>query len=163
LRLAAHGVGRDDLLKSLEGDGTLRVRDPLLNGLLPASLPGGLDGSRTAARAGEAPASVEDRFGLATGSFHVAGEHIVVDELSLAGREAQIEARGTIDFAKRLDFRVASAPYGAIPVSDSQDAAAPPGPWGHDDWVGSGTLDAPRWIRPGSLAGNGAVAARAHR
>jgi AsmA-like protein len=163
LRLAAHGVGRDDLLKSLQGDGTLRVRDPLLNGLLPASLPSGLDGSRTAARAGEAPASVEDRFGLATASFHVAGEHIVVDELSLAGREAQIEARGTVDFAKRLDFRVASTPYAAIPVSDSQDAAAPPGPWGHDEWVGSGTLDAPRWIRSGSFAGNGAVAARAHR
>jgi hypothetical protein len=145
----------------------LRVRDPLLNGLLPASLPPGLppgiDVSRTAARAGEAPASVEDRFGLATASFHVAGARIVVDELSLAGREAQIEARGTVDFAKRLDFRVASTPYAAVPVSDSQDAATLPGPWGHDEWVGSGTLDAPRWIRSGSFAGNGAVAARAHR
>lgn len=167
LRLAAHGVGRDDLLNSLEGDGTLRVRDPVLNGLLPASLPSVLDGSRTAARAGEAPTSVEDRFGLATSSFHVAGERIVVDELSLAGREAQIEARGTVDFAKRLDFRVASTPYAAIPaaisMSDSQDASAPPGPVGHGEWVGSGTLDAPRWIRSGSFAGNGAVAARAHR
>ena len=166
LRLAAHGVGRDDLLKSLEGDGTLRVRDPLLSGLLPASVPSILDVSRTAARAGEvpafaAPASVEDRFGLATASFRVAGEHIVVDELSLAGRDAQFDARGTVDFGKRLDFRVAFTPYTAISVSDPQDAPGPPS--SHDEWVGTGTLDAPHWTRPGSFAGNGAVATRAHR
>lgn len=165
-QLGAQGVGRDDLLRSMQGAGTLRVRDPLLNGLLP-----NVDAFRNTPRGGEmssaampAPAttSPEDRFGLATASFRVAGEQIVVDEISLAGRDTQLEVRGTVDFAKRLDFHVSAAAYPRPGVFDSQDVSGGT-TLAHDEWVGSGTLDAPRWTRSGSPAGNGAVAARARR
>jgi AsmA-like C-terminal region len=155
LRLSAQGVGRDNLLKSLEGEGTLRIREPVLTDLMPASLDPGSGATNVA----DEPAAGEGRFAATTASFHVGSGHIRVDPFSLVDRDEQFEVEGNIDFTRRLDLRVESMTRSADPVGDPVDDPA------HDEWVGAGTLDAPRWTHQTRLAGatNGTAASRAHR
>ncbi len=154
LRLTARGVGRDNLLKSLEGDGTLRIREPVLTGLMPADL----ELASGTPNAADILASDGGRFAATTAIFHVGDAHIRLDPFSLAGRDEQFEVQGNVDFARKLDLRVQST-RGGEPVADGSDVSA------HDEWVGGGTLDAPQWTRQTRLAGtrNGAAASRTPR
>jgi hypothetical protein len=154
LRLTARGVGRDNLLKSLEGDGTLRIREPVLAGLMPADL----ELASGTPNAADILASDGGRFAATTAIFHVGDLRIRLDPFSLAGRDEQFEVEGNVDFARKLDLRVQSTRSGE-PVADGSDVPA------HDEWVGGGTLDAPQWTRQTRLAGtrNGAAASRTPR
>lgn len=95
LELAARGVGRENLLASLEGPGTLRVRDAQMRGLdLKASyladhlVPG------------------TTQFARAEGAFRVAARKVQVEELRLSDREDEFEVAGSVDFSRTLDLRV---------------------------------------------------------
>jgi uncharacterized protein involved in outer membrane biogenesis len=154
LRLAAQGVGRDNLLKSLEGEGTLRIREPVLSDLMPASIDPGA-GTTNVADVSEG----EGRFGATTASFHIDSGRIRLAPFSLVGRDEQFDVEGDIDFTRRLDLRVSAMPRNLDPIGDAEDDPA------RDEWVGGGTLDAPRWTHQTRLAGaaNGSAASRAHR
>jgi hypothetical protein len=121
-------------------------------------MPASLDSGSGATNVADVSAG-EGRFGATTASFHVAGGRIRVDPVSLVGRDEQFEVEGNIDFTRRLDLRVESTPRIPDPIGDADDDPA------HDEWVGAGTLDAPRWTRQTRLAGaaGGSAASRAHR
>jgi uncharacterized protein involved in outer membrane biogenesis len=131
VELAAHGLGRQALLASLEGEGFLQVQDAEI-GLL--DLP--LDSTDNSLRD-----MAGSRFRNSTVSFRVEGGRIRVDPWLLSGRQRQLEIVGAIDFSRRLDLQVRSLSQSERlgPVSDS--------PSGDDVWVIGGTLDAPQVIR----------------
>jgi hypothetical protein len=170
--LSAHGAEAADLLSSLQGDGALRVREPVLRGLSIS------DSSDFAAD--PEPVTPETRFTSAAASFHIAGGAIHADQFSLVGPDSQhdqqhgpqhdqqFELTGSLDFAGHLDLRVqqvpagsplaspAGAPVGAEASPESASAA------GRDAWVVGGTLAAPKVSRQTSVAGErlGVPAAR---
>lgn len=141
VRLAAHGVGRQALLASLEGEGFLQVQDAAIDFL---NSPLGLaDGFREIAG---------KRFRSSTVSFRVQDGEIRVDPWLLSGRQRQLEIVGKIDFSRRLDLQVRSiAPSERLgATSDS--------PAGDDLWVIGGTLEDPQIIREERVsAGNQAI------
>ena len=149
LQLAARGVGREDLVKSLEGEGMLRVREPVVNELLPAGRDAGADTANVADTEGPG----EGRFGATNASFHIANGKIRVDPFLLTGRDEQFEVKGDVDFSRHLNLRVQSMSRSSDPLGDVEDAP-------HDEWVGAGTVEAPQWTRQTRLAGtaNGAIA-----
>jgi hypothetical protein len=131
VELAAHGLGRQALLASLEGEGFLQVQDAEI-GLLDLPLDSTDNSLRDIA---------SSRFRSSTVSFRVEGGRIRVDPWLLSGRQRQLEIVGAIDFSRRLDLQVRSLSQSERlgPVSDS--------PSGDDVWVIGGTLDAPQVIR----------------
>jgi len=145
LELAAHGIGRQALIASLEGEGFLHVQDAAI-GLL--DLPLDPTGTTLQEVAG-------GRFRDSTVSFLVENGQIRVDPWTLSGRQRQLEIVGDIDFSRRLDLQVRS-----ISSSDRLGAASP----AVDDlWVIGGTLDAPQLIREERVTAGNQPLARAGR
>ncbi len=95
LELAASGVGRENLRRSLEGRGTLHLRGAEINGL-------DLRASYTGDRLVRGPS----RFAAADAQFSLAAASVRVMELRLADREDDFEAAGTVDFSRTLDLRI---------------------------------------------------------
>jgi AsmA-like protein len=142
VELAAHGIGRQALLASLEGQGFLQVQNASVDLL---NSPVDLADSSFREIAGS-------RFRSSTVSFRVQDGKIRVDPWLLSGRLRQLEITGDIDFTRRLDLQVRSIlqaeRFGA--VSDSSA--------GDDVWVIGGTLDDPQIIREERVsAGNQAT------
>jgi hypothetical protein len=175
LHFTAKGIGRDDLLNSLSGEGTLHVRDAAMNAVSapagvvagdagpsaspvswPASWPvSGASASASNVAAGLSPTAGQPR--LTTVRFHVADSRISLDRVLLAGVNDYFEMQGSVDFARHLDLHVSSGatPDALTPVVEV-DAA-------RDSWILSGTLDAPQWTRQSTLARTDAAAARARQ
>lgn len=147
LELAAHGLGRQALLASLEGQGFLHVQDATI-GLL--DLPPDSSG-----------ASLQDiaasRFRSSTVSFRVENGQIHVDPWILSGRQRQLEIVGDIDFSRRLDLQVRSI------SSLERLGVASESPAGDDLWVIGGTLDAPQLIREERVSAGNQPITRAGR
>ncbi len=95
LRLAARGIGRENLLTSLEGRGTLRVRGAELRGL-------DLRATYFAGR----PVSGTTQFALADGGFTLAARSVQIERLRFSNREDDFEAAGSVGFSRTLDLRV---------------------------------------------------------
>jgi len=95
LELIARGVGRENLLQSLRGRGTLQVRGAEMRGLdLRATY------LQDAIRAGTSQFAAADvRFSLATGN-------VQVEKLRLSDRGDDFEAEGSVDFSRTLDLRI---------------------------------------------------------
>jgi hypothetical protein len=136
LTLAARGIAPQDLVDSLEGDGSLRIRDAVLRGH-PAI--GGEEAF------GDSQGGSEEYSGGASAKLHVGGGRVRVDQLLFAGREGQFDLAGSVDFARHLDLLVQSS-SGAGEAAEA-DAGA-----GRDSWSVSGTLDAPVVSRPTRVA-----------
>lgn len=102
LSLITRGAAREDLLRSLEGQGTLEFRDAQLRGFdLAESL-----------RAGNARPGTSS-FRSASARLRLDGERFQLDELRLKSSSAEWTADGTVDFARRVDLRLhAVAPPG---------------------------------------------------
>ncbi len=131
LTLAAHGLGRQALLASLEGEGFLHVQDATIEAL-DEPLASMDTGFRDAAGS---------RFRTSTLSFRVEDGHVRVDPLLLSGRDGQLEIAGSIDFTRRLNLQVRS-----LPRDNRFDLAAEPAA-PTDVWIMGGTLDAPQIVR----------------
>jgi hypothetical protein len=142
LALAAHGLGRQALLASLDGEGFLHVQDATIEAL-DEPLASMDTGFRDTAG---------NRFRNSTVSFRVEDGHIRVDPLLLSGRYGQLEIAGNIDFTRRLNLQVRS-----LPRDNRLDLASdPPSPT--DVWIMGGTLDAPQIVRQErASAGNQAI------
>lgn len=163
--VSAHGVGRQSLVASLQGEGIFRLRNAVVSGIsLPLSPESdrsrdlGSDPKVLAAAHPDDPDPAESRFGTAAATFHVSAGQIRVDQLLLVGRDEQIEVEGSIDFDQRMDLHVRSAPRDlARPTeADSQDPE-------NDSWAVTGTLEAPQ-VRPEtSVAGARNFSGGAHR
>ncbi len=133
LTLAAHGVGRQGLLRSLEGYGMLSARGARMRGLdVRAVFLGG------GARAGVSQfAAADARFSLAAGK-------ITIEKLQLSDREDAYEAEGSVDFSRALDLRIRPAASGM---------ENRPGGSASRTFRIVGPLDAPQvsWLEPGAV------------
>jgi hypothetical protein len=95
LELAARGVGRENLLRTLEGGGKLRVRDAEWRGL-----------DLRATADDHAPRRGTSRFDSAEAAFFVTARTIHLEQLRLATRAEEFDAEGAVDFSRALDFQV---------------------------------------------------------
>ena len=124
--LAAHGVGRENLVRSMEGDGAIYARNAELRGLDLASLiPGGN------------PDSPPGRFVSAKGSFHIGSGGIETSDFVLDNSQGRFQAEGRIDFSRTLNFRIHPSMFHA---TTSPANASPP------SFLLSGTVEAPKLV-----------------
>ena len=136
--LAAHGVGRQALLSSLEGEGFLHIQDATIEPLNVLSGTG--DATARTVSSG--------RFRTSSVSFRVEDGHVHVDPLLLSDRQRQLEIVGDIDFSHRLNLQVRLFSHAEHfgPVEESAGA--------DDTWMLGGTLDEPQVIRGEVSAGD---------
>jgi hypothetical protein len=126
--LAAHGVGHENLVRFLAGDGRIDARNAELRGLIPANfIPGGNRDSSPG------------RFASAKGSFHIGSGQIETSDFVLDSSQGRFQADGHIDFSRTLNFRIHPLLYRA---TTSPANASPP------SFLLSGTVEAPKLILP---------------
>lgn len=131
LDLAAHGVGREALVDSLQGEGFLHVQEATI---------GILDLPVESADI-EVPRISGNRFRSSTVSFRIENGHVRVDPWLLSARQRQVEIVGDIDFKRQVNLHVRSSSTGERVSSGPEPTSA------GDLWVIGGTLDAPQIVR----------------
>jgi hypothetical protein len=95
IRISSHGIGRENLVRSIEGDGKLDARKAEFRGLIfPSMTPG----SKQDYSAGP--------FASAQGSFHIGNGAIAISDLLLENSQGRFQAEGHIDFSHALDLRI---------------------------------------------------------
>jgi hypothetical protein len=113
LTLSAHGIGRQDLIGSMQGRGTLKGRNVELRGSgLSAAFPG------------ENPDAELDLFASIQGMFRIQNRGIDLANFLMDSSRGRLEAEGRIDFSHALNiqirpsiFQAAAAPASASPPS----------------------------------------------
>jgi hypothetical protein len=130
LTLSAHGVGRENLVRSIEGGGQVDARNVELSDLDFARL-----------IAGDNRDSPPGRFASAQGNFHVAGEGIEVSDFVFDNPQGRFQAEGRVDFSHALSLRI----YPSIFHATTTLASAPP-----PSFLVGGTLESPSVVPPNS-------------
>ena len=139
---AAHGIGRQALLSSLEGEGFLHIQDATIDPL--NELSGGDEAAVRTAPSGQ--------FRTSSVSFRVEDGRVHVDPLLLSDRQRQLEIVGDVDFARHLNLQVRSFSRAERPGPVEESAGA------DDAWIVGGTLEEPQVIREEQVtAGNRTV------
>jgi hypothetical protein len=113
LTLSAHGVGRQDLIDSIQGEGTLTGQNDTVRGLeLRAEIPG------------DDPDPLPEPFTSIQGMYRIQNKEINLANFVLDNSRGRLEAEGRIDFSHALNLRVhpsifqaATAPASASPPS----------------------------------------------
>jgi len=95
VHLSAHGIGRPNLVASIEGDGNLDVRNPEISDL---------DFARMISDTGPDPSP--GHFVSARGHFQVGGGGIEVADFLLDDSRHHYEAEGRVDFSRVLNFQI---------------------------------------------------------
>ncbi len=138
LLLSAHGIGRESLVASLEGKGTLDARNPDLRGVdFRIALPSG----------GEAPVN---SFASIQGAFEIHGRKIDLSRFVLDHSRGRLQAEGGIDFSHVLNIRIQPAPPSGKSAATSPSSV----------FLLNGTIENPTLIPPSQPA---KAAARAGR
>jgi hypothetical protein len=132
LTLSAHGVGRANLVRSIEGEGSLDARNAEVGGLDFTSL-----------ISGDPQDSATGRFASARGNFRLAGGGIEVADFVLDNSQGRFQAAGRIDFSHALSLRIRPSIFHA---TTGLVSAPPP------SFVLGGTIEAPSIIVPPSSA-----------
>ena len=122
--LSAHGIGRQDLIGSMQGQGTLNGRNAALSGLgLSNVFPG--ENSDTAS----------DTFSSVQGTYRIQNREIDLANFVLDNSRGQLEAEGRIDFSHALNIRLHPSIF---------QAATAPAPASPPNFLLSGTIEAPK-------------------
>jgi hypothetical protein len=124
LTLSAHGIGRQDLIGSMKGQGTLNGRNAALSGL-------GLFGVFP----GDSPETASDTFSSIQGTYHIQNREIDLANFVLDSSRGRLEAEGRIDFSHALNIRVHPSIFQAATAPAS---ASPP------SFLLSGTIETPK-------------------
>jgi hypothetical protein len=128
LTLSAHGIGRQDLIGSMQGQGTLTGRNTALTGLdLSAVFPG------------DNPDAAPDTFSTVQGMYRIQNKGIDLANFVLDNSRGRLEAEGRIDFSHALNIRVHPSIFQAATTPAS---AFPP------TFLLSGTIETPKLILP---------------
>ena len=131
LTLSAHGIGRQDLIGSMEGQGTLNGRNVLLHGLdLSGVFPGGNSDATS------------DLFASVQGTYRVQNKGIDLANFGLDNSRGRIEAEGRIDFSHALNIRVRPSIFQAATAPAS---ASPP------SFLLGGTIETPKLVLPSAV------------
>jgi hypothetical protein len=137
--LSAHGVGRENLVRFMKGEGTIYARNVELRGLDIASLAPGAH-----------PDSSPGRFVSAKGSFHISSGEIETTDFVLDNAQGHFQAEGRVDFSRTLNFRIHPSLFHA---TTSPANTAP------RSFLLSGTVRAPKLVlsppAPKAAAGSG--------
>jgi hypothetical protein len=128
LALSAHGIGRQDLIGSMQGQGTINGRNVELRG---SNLSGAFPGDN--------PDISPDLFASIQGMYRIQNKGIDLANFVMDNSRGRLEAEGRIDFSRALNIRVrpsifqaATAPASALPPS----------------FLLSGTIETPKLVLP---------------
>ncbi len=128
ITLSAHGIGRQDLIDSMQGQGTLTGRNAALIGLdLSSVFPG------------DNPDGAPDTFSSVQGTYRIQNKGIDLANFVLDNSRGRLEAEGRIEFSHALNIRVRPSIFQAATAPAS---ASPP------SFLLSGTIEAPKLILP---------------
>jgi hypothetical protein len=128
VQLSAHGIGRQSLVASMQGQGTLNGRNVLLRGL-----------KLSTAFSVDPPDVDIDAFASVQGNYRVRGGGIDLAGLALDNSRGTLQADGRIEFSHALNIRVRPSIFQAAAAGA---AASPPG------FVLGGTIESPKLILP---------------
>ena len=123
LTLAAHGVGRETLVRSIQGGGSLDAHNVILRDLDFATL---ISGDNQDPQPG--------RYSSVQGDFHVAGGGVEVTDFIFDNLQGRFQAEGRIDFSHTLNLRIHPSIFHATTTL----ASAPP-----PSFFLGGTLESP--------------------
>ena len=149
LSLAAHGIGRGNLVGSMEGSGALNARNAQITGLdltrvFPGSSGDGLsvrDGGRDSAR--DSGRDIDDPssnlFASVQGIFRIRDQGIDLANFVLDHPRGWLQAEGRIDFSHALSLRIRPSIFQA---TTSPSSASPP------SFLIGGTIEDPKLILP---------------
>jgi hypothetical protein len=112
LALSAHGVGRQDLIGSLRGQGTLNGKNVELRGF-----------NFSGAFPGENPDAASDQFASIQGMYRIQNRGIDLANFVLENSRGRLEADGRVDFSHALNISVRPSIFQAATAPDS---ASPP-------------------------------------
>jgi hypothetical protein len=126
ITLSAHGVGREGLVRSIQGDGKLEARNVTARDLDFATL---ISGDNQDSQTG--------RFASVQGDFRVARSGIEMSDFVFDNSQGSFQAEGRIDFSHALALRIHPAIFHATTTL----ASAPP-----PSFVLGGTIESPNVI-----------------
>jgi hypothetical protein len=128
LTLFAHGIGRQDLIGSMQGQGTLNARNTALTGLdLSGVFPE------------DSPDPAPDTFSSVQGTYRIQNKGIDLSNFVLDNSRGRLEAEGRIDFSHALNIRVHPSIFQAATAPAS---ASPP------SFLLGGTIETPKLVLP---------------
>jgi AsmA-like C-terminal region len=131
LTMSTHGVGRQDLVAFMQGQGTLNGRNVELRG-----------SSLSAAFPGDNPDTAPDLFASIQGMYRIQSKRIDLANFMMENFRGQLEAEGQIDFSHALNIRVHPSIFQAATTPAS---ASPP------SYLLSGTIEAPKLVLPAAV------------
>ena len=132
LILSAHGIGRQELIGSMQGQGMINGRN--------VALPG-LDLSTVFSE--ENPNAAPDMFPSVQGKYRIQTAGIDLANFVMDNSRGRLEAEGRIDFSHALNIRVRPSIYQAAAAPAS---ASPP------SFLLSGTIEAPKLVIPSAVS-----------
>ncbi len=128
LTLSAHGIGRQDLVRSMQGQGTLDGRNVELRGLDLSSL-----------FVPDNSASASEVFSSVQGMVRVQNSGIDLANFTLDNSRGRLDAEGRIDFSHALNIRVHPT---ILKAAKDFDSGTPP------SFLLGGTIETPEQILP---------------
>jgi hypothetical protein len=132
LTLSAHGVGRQDLIDSMQGEGTLSGQNATVRGLeLSAEIPG------------DDPDPLPEPFTSIQGTYSIQNKGIDLANFVLDNSRGRLEAEGRIDFSHALNLRVHPSIFQAATALAS---ASPP------SFLLTGTIEFPKLTIPSAVS-----------
>jgi hypothetical protein len=131
LTLSAHGIGRQDLIGSMQGQGTLNGRNVEMRG-----------SNLSAAFPGENPDAASDLFASIQGTYRIQNRGIDLANFLMDSSRGRLAAEGRIDFSHALNIRVRPSIFQAATAPAS---ASPP------SLVLTGTIESPKLALPSSV------------
>jgi hypothetical protein len=128
LTLSAHGIGRQDLIGSMQGQGTLNGRNVALRGLDLSSL-----------FRGDNLDAAPDIFASVQGMYRIQNSGMDLANFVLDNSRGRLEAEGRIDFSHALNVRVHPLIF---------QATTPPASALSPNFLLSGTIETPKLVLP---------------
>jgi hypothetical protein len=132
LTLAAHGVGRQDLIGSMAGQGTVNGRNVVLRSMDLSKVFPGDDTDRA-----------QDLFASIQGTYHIQNKEIDLANFIFDNSRGRLEAEGRIDFSHALNVRVRPSIFQA---ATDPTSASPP------SFALGGTIESPKIVLPSAVS-----------
>ena len=128
ISLSAHGIGRQDLIGSMQGQGTLNGRNIAMRGLeLYGEFPG------------DDPDTAPESFSTVQGTYRIQKSGIDLANFVLDASRGRLELEGRIDFSHALNLRVRPSIFQA----STHPASALP-----SSFLLGGTIETPKLVLP---------------
>jgi hypothetical protein len=138
LTLSAHGIGRQDLIGSMQGQGTVVGRNVDVRGL-----------DLSMVFAGDHSDNASDAFGSVQGMYRIQKMGIDLADFVMDNSRGRLAAEGRIDFSHALNIRVQSSIF---------QATTAPAPAIPSSFLLSGTIESPKLALPPSAVKSAARA-----